>query len=135
MNTAAHVVFDALMDGRLDAKGREPGQLDYEPIPRTHWRAVSLSMVRDGATLWKMVIVPRGVSEITPEGEVIGHNKEAMELRNQLATYDSFIVSSRQFESLWPRKDREDDAVRKRLLKAAKKAGADPSEIKKLSRD
>ena len=44
------------------------------------------------------------------------------------------IVSARQFENLWPRKDKIADAKRKILLKKAKKAGADPAEIAKLAR-
>lgn len=109
--------------------------MDYEPIPRTHWRAVGLSMVRDHATIWRMAIVPRGASEITPDGTVIGHDQAAMDLRAQLAVYESFIVSSRQFESLWPREDKQTDAARRQLLATARKAGADPDEVKKLSLD
>jgi hypothetical protein len=54
---------------------------------------------------------------------------------DRLATYDSLIINSRQFEKLWPRKDGATDLARKRLLKKAKKAGAATAEIAKLSQE
>jgi hypothetical protein len=66
---------------------------------------------------------------------VIGYNQRAIQRTDQLAAYDSLIVSARQFEKLWPRKDKKTDATRKHLLKTARKAGVDQAEIKKLSRD
>jgi hypothetical protein len=119
MQSAASIVHDALMDGQLEARGRKPGQMDYEPIPRTHWRSTALHMIPDKRSLWKMILIPTGGAEIHPDGTVVGH--------------DSLIVSARQFEKRWPRKDRKTDAARKRLLKTARKAGADPAEIEKLS--
>ena len=132
---ATHLVLGALTDGQLEVRGRRPGQLNYEPIPRTHWRSTALLMIKDDRTLWKMVLIPRGGAEIRPDGAVIGHDQSAIQRTDQLAAYDSLIVSARQFEKLWPRKDRKTDADRKRLLKTARKAGADPAEIKKLSQD
>ena len=92
-------------------------------------------MIPDSISLWKMILIPRGGAEITPDGEVIGRNQEAVQRTDQLAAYDSLIISSRQFEKLWPRKDERADAARKHLLKKARKAGADQAEIAKLSRD
>jgi hypothetical protein len=80
-------------------------------------------MIRDKLSLWRMVLVPTGVSEILPDGTA------------QLEQYDSLIVNSRQFEALWPLRDKKADKERKRLLKIAKKAGADRAEIAKLWRD
>ncbi len=135
MLIATGLVLDALTNGQLGARGRRPGQLDYEPIPRTHWRSTALHMIKDNSTIWKMILIPRGGAEIQPDGSVIGHDQRAIQRTDQLAAYDSLIVSSRQFEKLWPRKDRKTDAARKRLLKTARKAMADPAEIEKLSRD
>jgi len=135
MGTAAGVVQDEVTNGKLEVRGRKPGQLGYEAIPATHWRSTALHMVRDKAATWKLVLIPRGGAEITPEGEVIGHRKDTTERTKQLAEYDSLIVNSAQFESLWPRKDRGTDAARKRLLRQAKKAGADANEIAKLSQN
>jgi hypothetical protein len=135
MSTATHLVLDALTNGQLQVRGRRPGQMDYEPIPQTHWRSSALHMVPDGPSLWRMILIPRGGAEITPGGNVIGRDQEAVQRTDQLATYDSLIISARQFEKIWPRKDKDTDAARKRLLKRAKKAGADPAEIAKLSRD
>jgi hypothetical protein len=50
----------------------------------------------------------------------------------RLLDYDSLIVNSRRFETLWPATDKEMDYKRKRLLKQAKRAGAAPTEIAKL---
>jgi hypothetical protein len=135
MGTATHLVLDAVVNGQLEVRGRRPEQLDYESIPATHWRSTAFHMVSDNATIWKLVLIPRGGAEISPEGEVIGHNKEATERTDKLNEYDSLIVNSRQFESLWPRKDKQTDAARKRFLKTAKNAGADANEITKLSRN
>jgi hypothetical protein len=135
MQIATHLVQKALMDGRLEAQGRKPGQLDYEPIPRTHWRSTGLHMIKDNRTIWKMILIPGGGAEIHPDGTVVGRDQEAVQRTDLLATYDSLIVSARQFEKLWPRKDRKTDIARKRLLKKARKAGAAPAEIEKLSQD
>lgn len=135
MHAATHIVQDALTDGQLEVRGRRPGQMDYEPIDRTHWRSTGLHMIPDSRSLWKMILIPRGGAEITPDGKVIGRDQEAVQRTDRLATYDSLIVNSRQFEKLWPRKDGATDLARKRLLKKAKKAGADPAEIAKLSQD
>lgn len=135
MQVATGLVLDALMNGRLEARGQKAGQLDYEPIPRTHWRSTALHMIKDNRTIWKIILIPRGGAEIQPDGSVIGHDQRAVRRTDQLAAYDSLIVSARQFEKLWPRKDKHTDTTRKRLLKTARKAGADPAEIEKLSRD
>jgi hypothetical protein len=135
MGTATSIVLDALTDGRLEVRGRKPGQMDFEPIPQTHWRSTGLHMVRDDRTLWKMILVPRGVAEIHPDGKVVGRDQSAVQRTDQLAAYDSLIVNARQFEKLWPLKHKDTDAKRKALLKKAKKAGADPAEIAKLARD
>ena len=126
---------DALTNSQLEVRGRRPGQLDYEPIPRTHWRSSGLHMIPDGMSLWKMILIPRGGAEITPDGKVIGRDQDAVQRTDQLATYDSLIVNARQFEKLWPRKDKDTDAARKVLLKKARKAGADLTEIAKHSQD
>lgn len=135
MAAATSIVLDALTDGRLEARGRKPGQMDYEPIPQTHWRSTALHMIPDNRSLWKMILIPRGGAEITPEGSVIGRDQNAVQRTDQLAIYDSLIVNARQFEKLWPLKHKLTDAARKVLLKRAKKAGADPAEIAKLSRN
>ncbi len=135
MQIATGIVHDALMNGHLEARGRKPGQMDYEPIPQTHWRSTALHMIPDRRSLWKMILIPTGGVEIHPDGTVAGHDQKAEQRTDRLAAYDSLIVSARQFEKLWPRKDKDTDIDRKRLLKTARKAGADPAEIEKLLRD
>jgi hypothetical protein len=92
-------------------------------------------MIPDSISLWKMILIPRGGAEITSDGKVIGRDKEAVQRTDRLATYDSLIVNARKFEKLWPPKDKEHDDARKILLKKAKKAGADTTEIARLSQD
>jgi hypothetical protein len=135
MHVAANQVWQALLDGKLEARGRKPGELDYESIPATHWRSSPLHMVRDNVTLWRMILIPTGGAEISPDGTVTAHDHVAKERTDNLAAYDSIIVRARQFESLWPRIERKTDGERRRLLKAARKANAAPSEIEKLSQD
>src|SRR5258707_2222376 len=96
MRAAASLVQDALTNSQLEVRGRRPGQLDYEPIPRTHWRSSGLHMIPDGMSLWKMILIPRGGAEITPDGKVIGRDQDAVQRTDQLATYDSLIVNARQ---------------------------------------
>jgi hypothetical protein len=134
MGAATHLVLDALTDGHLEARGRKPGQMDYEPIPQTHWRSTALHMIPDSRSLWKMILLPRGGAEIHPNGTVVGRDPAAVQRTAQLQAYDSIIVSGREFEKLWPLKDARADAFRKRNLKKARKAGADPAEIAKLAR-
>jgi hypothetical protein len=135
MSVATSNVADAMIDGRLEVRGRKPGQLDYEPIDRTHWRSTGLHMVPDSRSMWRMILIPAGGAEFCPDGTVVGRDPAAVQRTDQLAVYDSLIVNSRQFEKLWPREDKEIDAVTQRLQKKAKKAGADPAEIAKLSRE
>ncbi len=135
MGTATRQVLDTLTNGQLEVRGRRPGQMDYESIPQTHWRSTALHMIPDSCSLWKMILIPRGGVEIQPDGNVIGSDPESVARTDELAAYDSLIVKARQFEKLWPRKDKDTDAARKALLKKAKKAGANPAEIVKLSQD
>jgi hypothetical protein len=132
---AAHLVQEELRDGRLEARGRNPGQMEYEAIPRTHWRSTALHFIKDKITLWKMILIPVGGAMINPDGTVIAHDDAAKQRTDQLAAYDSIIIDSHSFESLWPRKDKPADKARKQFLKKAKKAGANADEIAKLSRD
>jgi hypothetical protein len=135
MGAATHLVLDALTDGHLQARGRKPGQMDYEAIPQTHWRSTALYMTPDSRSLWKMILVPRGGAEIHPNGTVVGRDPAAVKRTAQLQAYDSIIVSGRQFEKLWPLENARTDALRKGNLKKARQAGADPAEIAKLARD
>src|SRR5260370_35715560 len=109
--------------------------MELAPIHPTPWRSTGLHMIPDSLSLWKMILIPRGGAEITPDGKVIGRDQDAVQRTDRLATYDSLIVNARQFEKLWPRKDKDTDAARKVLLKKAKKAGADLTEIAKHSQD
>jgi hypothetical protein len=135
ISTAASSVWDGLKDGKLVAHGRKPGQLDYEPIPQTHWRSSPLHMVRDNATLWKMVLIPTGGAEIHPDGTIVGRDQPSVQRTSELQTYDSLIVNARQFEGLWPKKEKRADTARRVFLRKAKKNGADPVEIATLLRD
>jgi hypothetical protein len=135
MQIAASKVWYNLKHGQLELWGRRSRNLDYEPVPQSHWRSTSLHMIRDRLSLWHMVLVPNSVSEILPDGTVRGHDAAPTQRTAQQEEYDSLIVNSRQFEALWPLRDKKADKERKRLLKIAKEAGADRAEIAKLWRD
>jgi Fe-S cluster biosynthesis and repair protein YggX len=120
MHMASFIVLDALMNGKLLARGRPSGAIEYEDISREAWRLVGIRMEPHLATLWHSVLFPRsGVSPARIE---------------KLLSYDSIIVDSREFQALWPRSDKPTDKARMRLLKKAKKEGADPEHIEKLSK-
>jgi hypothetical protein len=136
MLVARHLVGTALVDGTLQARGRTPGHMDFETIPATHWRDTRPHMVRDSISQWKMVLFPVGGVEFKRDGTIVrASDGAAMERTNKLTAYDSIIVSARQFESLWPHKDKATDKARNILLKKAKKAGANQDDIKVLSGD
>jgi hypothetical protein len=71
------------------------------------------------STLWQGVIIPR--SGVDPTRI------------SKLLDYDSIIINSHESQKLWPRSDKKLDDLRKKLLKKAEKAGADPEDVKKLS--
>jgi hypothetical protein len=119
LNAASELVTQALMDGRLEARGRPAGAADYEPITSETWRLAGLQPVRHPASLWTFNVIPR--SGIEPQR------------MQRLLDYDSLIVNCRRFENLWPATDKKMDYKRKRPLKQAKRAGAAPIEIAKLS--
>ena len=133
MRTANHLVDQELIDGKLVARGRRPGQMNYEVIPQTYWRSSATHMQRGGPSLWRMILIPTGGAEFNSDGTLVAaRDQAAKERTDHLAAYDSIIVQARQFESLWPRQDKKTDTARRALLKKAKKAGAPPAEIAKL---
>jgi hypothetical protein len=133
LNIASSIVWDKILDGELQVRGRAPGQLDYGEIPRTHWRSSAFHFVRDDRSVWKMVIFPTGGVEISPAGEVVrASDPAAMGRTHQLTNYDSFLVDAYQFEKLWPAKDAETDKARKKFLRKARCRSLDKDEIRRL---
>jgi hypothetical protein len=119
MQIASGVALDELMDGKLEARGRPAGAIEYETIPKEAWRLAALEPQQHPMSLWTVKVIPRG-------GVDTGRIR-------RLTNYDSIIVNSRQLESLWPSRNKANDAARERLLKKAKKAGVSSVEIEKLS--
>jgi Fe-S cluster biosynthesis and repair protein YggX len=119
MNKASSIVLDALMNGKIFARGRPAGAIEYEDIPREAWRLAAIRMESDMRALWRAVIFPR--SNVTPTRI------------QKLLSYDSIIVDSLKFQNVWPRSDKPTDKARVHLLKKATREGADPEHIKKLS--
>jgi len=107
--------------------------MDYRPIPQTHWRSSALHFVKDNLTIWKIIIIPRGGAEISPEGEVKASDATAEKRTAEILKYDDLIVDAYQFEKLWPRKEAAADKGRRQLLRKALKLGLDRDEILKLS--
>jgi TIR domain-containing protein len=135
LQAASHLIDDQLINGELVVHGRLPGRMDYEPIPRTHWRSSAVHFVHDPVTLWKMIIIPRGGAEIDPSGVVTGSDQAAVERTAALTKYDSLIVDAFEFEKLWPRRDTVADDARHELLRTAQTRGRDEREIQVLSED
>jgi hypothetical protein len=133
LRAACWNVMEKILDGELEVRGRLPGQMDYNPIPRTYWRSSALTFIPHPASLWKLVIIPRGGAQIEPSGNVIARNPEAAARTAQITNYDSLIVGGYQFETLWPRKDRLADKLRRRLIWRARWRRLDKNEIRRLS--
>ena len=85
------------------------------------------------ATLWRMLIVPRGGAEISPDGTVRAADPTSEQRTAVLIDYDSLTVDAHQFEKLWPKRDRIADEKRRKLLRRALQLGLDKDEILKLS--
>jgi len=133
LQIASSVVLDKITDGALEVRGRLPGRIDYNPIDRTYWRSSALTFIKDPISLWKLIVIPRGGAEIEPSGNVIARNPVAAARTAQLINYDSLIVSARQFEKLWPKRDHLADKKRRRLLWRARWRRLDRDEIRRLS--
>lgn len=120
MSIVAFEVLNAAMNGKLSMRGRPSDSINYEAISRETWRLIAINMDPDPRSLWKAVIRPR--SDV--DRERVQH----------ILDYDSIILSSREFEQLWPRDNKRLDKARMKLLKKAKRLGADPQEIEKLAK-
>lgn len=129
MQTAASIVTDAAMAGKLAVRGRPPDSISYEPIPREAWRLIALQTVPDLRSLWRVTVIPRGGVEII-DGKLQAQPPSRVA---HILLYDSLLVDSHQFEELWPKKDRTADRERRRLLrKAERKRVVDHDMIKGL---
>ncbi len=134
LQIAASIITDKIVNGEIEVRGRRPGKMEYEPIPRTDWRSSGLSFVSDPISLWKLVIFPRGGAEISPDGTIARASNQAAAQRNsQIAEYDSLIVDAHQFERVWPKNDVLADRTRRRFLRRARKRKLDKAEIQRLS--
>ncbi len=119
MHTAAGLVEGEAMAGRLVFRGRPPGATDYEEIPREAWRLIALGVKPHPRRIWDAMPVPR--SEVDPARV------------QKFLDYDSIIVSSDEFEKLFPPIDKQADAERATFIKQAKKRKLDSKEIARLS--
>ena len=73
-------------------------------------------MLPDLRSLWRVVVFPRGVAVTFEDGKLDTPPPSRVA---HIFEYDSLIVDSRQFEQLWPKKDRQTDRARRRFLKQA----------------
>jgi hypothetical protein len=130
---ASSIVTDKIVDGELEVRGRLPGEMDYNPIPRTYWRSSALTFIADPVCLWRLVIIPRGGAEIEPDGNVIARNPQAAARTARITNYDSLLVDGYQFEALWPKKEPATDKARRRFIWRARWRRLDKDEIRRLS--
>lgn len=134
LDMGAGNALQAIRDGEIEVRGRLPGELDFRPIPATHWRSSGLSFVEDTRTLWKLVIFPAGGAQIAPDGTIaVAHNAEAAARTDELRKFDSLIVDAYQFEKRWPKAEVVADRKRREFLRQARKRRLDAAEIKRLS--
>jgi len=133
LGIASHLVLDNLMNGQIDARGRSPGSLGYQDIPRTDWRAVALLFLPDRMSLWRLRITARGsVVANRFTGEIESQDVEPR--ITHLLNFDSVIVDSHQFEAVWPERKRGEDRARRALLRTARLRVLDGPTIEWLSR-
>lgn len=133
LQIAGSVVWQKILNGNLEVRGRRPGQLEYEVIPRTHWQSSAFHFVNDPMSLWKMIIVPTGGVEIARDGAIVRATDSAAAARTSQLAYDSFLIDAYQFEKLWPKKDTVADRARRKLLRKAWWRGLDKDERTRLS--
>ena len=119
MRMAADCVVHEAVEGNLVIRGRPASGTEYETIAPEVWRLAHLDVKPDPMKLWRISAIPR--SDVNPERI------------SRLLSYDSLIVDSRQFEGLWPAQEATADTQRRQFLQKARKIGADPAEIAKLS--
>jgi hypothetical protein len=127
IEVAASIVADAAMKGQITIRGRPPTRIDYEIIPSSAWRLVGLAVIHDIASIWKTIIIPKGVVTSFSQGRLITVPNSRV---SPLLAYDSLIVDQGVIESRWPLKDRSIDRKRRRLLNAALRNGASPEVVR-----
>jgi hypothetical protein len=133
LHTMANQVLDKVLDGEIEIRGRRPGQMDYESIPRTHWRSSTFYVLEDPVSLWRVVVAPRGTVQIAPDGTIASSDHQpSTERTAQLRDYDSLIVNAYQFEKEFPSKDAIADKKRRQFLRQALKRGLGQDEILRL---
>jgi hypothetical protein len=135
MHRMASKAMDKILDGDVEVRGRKPGQMDYEPIPRTHWQSSAFFVVEDPYSLWRIKLAPRGGAELDRDGIIVRSDDAVATERNaQLGAYDMFLVDAYQFERAFPRNEAVADKKRRRFLWQARWRRLDKNEIKRLSR-
>lgn len=118
MQIASSLFQDALVNGTLLAKGRPANAVEYEDIPKDAWQLIVILMRPHPASLWQGVIQPNA--------------KVSADRVAKYLSYDSITVDAHKVEELWPKRSREHDKLRKKLLKKAIKVGADLEVVKRL---
>jgi hypothetical protein len=132
ISTMANAVMGKIVDGDIEVRGRKPGQITYEPIPRTYWQLTIFYVVEDLISLWKVKLGPKGGIEFPSKG-TIASNASAAARTSQLTGYDSLIVDAYQFEKRFPRMDPITDKETRRFLWKAFWRRLDKNERRRLS--
>ncbi len=111
INLAENVLRQRLAEGRLSARGRRRGALEYEKIPPDLWKLVYLDIQRDRRTFWRVTMKARD-----------GLEQEAVE---RVPDYVSLQVSEQRIKELWPAKDNQLDREIALLLERAQTKDSD----------
>jgi hypothetical protein len=130
---AGEKVMNKILDGDLEVCGRKPRQMDFEAIPRTHWRSSTFLVFEDPLSLWRVEIAPKGDVQLSPDG-FESLDATMAERNSQISNnYDSLLIDAYKFENFWPKSDPIADRKRCRFLRKAKQLGLDRDEIRRLS--
>jgi len=87
MHMVAHTVSEAAMVGSLAIKGRPPGEIEFEEIPKATWRLAAIVANPDMASIWKLEVIARS-----------GVDPDRIE---RVLSYDSLIVNFEQFQAVF----------------------------------
>lgn len=87
MHMVAHTVSEAAMAGSLTIKGRSPGEIEFEEIPKAAWRLAAIVANPDMASIWKLEVIARS-----------GVDPDRIE---RVLSYDSLIVNFEQFQAVF----------------------------------
>lgn len=87
MHMVASIVSEAAMVGSLTIKGRPPGEIEFEEIPKATWRLAAIVANPNVMSIWKLEVTAR--SSVDPDRI------------ERVLSYDSLIVDFEEFQAVF----------------------------------